>query len=502
MNLGLKHFGVSLFLLTFGNCLACGLDWEPPHNHFEGINEWGQLSYWRTVGEINSDKDLKLPIIIGFNPTRKTSPYVGKGWIIPLLESNIVQIDERRFVLTQPDGVVRRFGRKSPTDTVLIGEGGWKGVIDKNLITLWADCGWKLAFRNGQILSISGPKSPIYNFSYNGNGVVSKIISSEGVVLNVNISSTGKTIDLIPKNGDRISIDLSDQPQVEVINGKNVIGELQKSLHQLTLNGVSAAVFELAVDEKLFPVLKTKDKEEHEFTWNPINGHLVKDNEWSYNIIGGREFMSNAKIERKSNVENKTESWFYDHRLGVETTSSNGLELTKTYFTSGVNNGKLRRIVQKFNGLETELKKFHYDENGVPLRLVDGGEVRRYIKTPGGYKLQAPNVVKETAKEQISNMSTQLLRVFNLKKRDALLHNIGLLYASKINDPAAAYPIIDKIVDARLKSSLFVHTLWNDESLTNEEKIEKLNEFSNSVQNKYAKKFLDSSIKHFSIKPR
>ena len=93
--------------------------------HFDGVDGKGHVCYSHQIAELDLGSDLKLPLIINFRSDRESSSTCfGKGWVLPLLESNIVQTAEDVFLMTQPDGWVRHFYRRNHGDTVLDGGPG------------------------------------------------------------------------------------------------------------------------------------------------------------------------------------------------------------------------------------------------------------------------------------------------------------------------------------------------------------------------------------------
>ena len=114
---------------------ACGLDWSPPTNHFDGVDEQGYVEYWEKVADVDFGDGLKLPMEIGFRSHYENgapSPYLGAGWVIPLLEANFVQTGENSFEMLQPDGWTNLFLRKDTT--TLNGSAGWMAQINGDTI--------------------------------------------------------------------------------------------------------------------------------------------------------------------------------------------------------------------------------------------------------------------------------------------------------------------------------------------------------------------------------
>lgn len=375
--------GCLIILLALGKSIACGIDWQVPKNHFDGVNEWGQLSYWRGIGTLDLGEDLKLPLVIGFNPTRRISPFVGKGWIIPILESNIVQVDEKKFLLTQPDGVSREFWRKSSTDTILQGQGNWKGEINGNQITLWAVCGWKLTFDCGKMTTITTPKNRVITLKYN-NGIASEVQEADRTILKVDNDPRNGTAIGLTYGKNVIHFNLGEMPRVEVIEKMKLIGGIDHSLNKIIFPDGSEAIYEFGIDDKMQPTLAISGDTDRNFTWDPTTGQALKDGNWTYDIKLAEDIYSNAQIGR-TNKENQREFWFKDIFNGVETTlNTDGTKTVVTCFPSGILNGQLRKIEKFKNDSLEESEKFDYDEIGRVLRLNGGREKISYEDQPNG----------------------------------------------------------------------------------------------------------------------
>ena len=351
---------------------ACGVDWRIPTNHFDGINQWGKLSYWRQIGQIDLGDNLTIPLIIGFNPTRGYSPYLGRGWLLSILESNIVQVDENRFLLTQPDGISRQFWRKKPTDTVLQGQGGWKGEISDNSITVWAECGWKLTFGKGKITSIVTPKNRLINLIYS-NGRVSEIQEQGRTVLKVESDLMSGRVNGLSYGTNHIGIELGDKPKVETIKGLNVVAGNEQSLHKLTLTDKTEAIYDFGVNDKLQPTLIVSGDTSRLFAWNSASGEPVQDGEWTYNIKPTGNQFENVSIGRKNKV-NQEELWFLDSVSGQEIEKrSDGSSKKTSKFASGDFSGKLRNIINTDKNGSVTQESFSYNEKGALIRRVEKG---------------------------------------------------------------------------------------------------------------------------------
>jgi hypothetical protein len=375
---------VALLAASVGAARPCGIDWQVPINHFDGVNEFGKLSYWREIGKMDLGDGLNVPLILGFNPTRRNSSALGNGWFLGPMDANLVQIDERKFLLTQPDGTLREFWKNVPTDTILQGQGGWKGEIKGKTVTLWAQCGWKLVFSSGKIQSVTTPKSRVLNFVYGDDGKVSQIQENGETVLRTDVDENGNINGLTYGNKQvgiqHIGIDLGERPRVDVINGINLVGAMEKSLHKVTMVDGTQDVYDFSVDEQIQPMLKISGGNERSFTWNPATGQALKDGEWTYNIHLDADPYKNAGIER-INAEKQAEYWYYDRGAGQEITRAlDGTKTVNSWFVSGPSVSKIRSVeVFDRTGKVISSLRNAYDENGLVIRQAMNGFVKTFV---------------------------------------------------------------------------------------------------------------------------
>jgi hypothetical protein len=358
---------------------ACGIDWLVPVNHFDGVNEFGKLSYWRGIGEIDLGDGLNVQLVLGFNPTRKNSSACGPGWFLGPMDANLVQIDERRFLLTQPDGILREFWRDNPTDRVLHGQGNWQGEITQNTVNLWAPCGWKLTFFNGRIQSITTPKDRILNFVYGNGPNVSEVQEGVKTVLRIDTDTDGNITGLTYEN-NHISMEMGQRPRVDVIKQLNMVGGMEQSLHHIGVTDGMVETYDFAVDDKVQPTLRISGDTDRMFTWNPSTGQAVRDGNWTYNIVPDINPYENAQIGR-SDIAGGNEYWFLDKINGREIMKrANGIQTIRTWFTTGQLTGLLRSTQTSVNGQNLQSERYLYDENGLILREVRPDMVISYTK--------------------------------------------------------------------------------------------------------------------------
>lgn len=354
---------------------GCGIDWNVPVTHFEGVDSRGHVCYSEQIAELDLGDDLRLPLIINFRSDRENnSPYLGKGWILALLDSSFVQTGENAFQMIQPDGWVRPFYRGKTSDSVLDGGPGWKAEIQGNTIVAWAGCGWKLTYTKGKLTRINTPKSRELELIYSAGKVTE--LREKG--------ATKLTVEFDPVNGEaralifgakRLEIALAERPRVQVVAGQNVVAGMDSSLRRVSspAEGV-AQEFEFAVNDKVQPTLKVhgKNASERAFVWNPATKLIIADAGWSYQIISSQGLVgSNAAIERV-NPRGQSEYWLLDGQKGQEITQGvDGVKTIRSWFVSGVLAGRQREIKKIENGAERITYQATYDEKGTLLRFRD-----------------------------------------------------------------------------------------------------------------------------------
>jgi hypothetical protein len=465
-----------VFIGTLHVVGACGVDWRVPTNHFDGVNEWGKLSYWRQIGKIDLGDNLEIPLIIGFNPTRGDSPYLGRGWMISILESNIVQVDESKFLLTQPDGISRQFWRGKPTDTVLQGQGGWKGEIKDNSITVWAECGWKLVFNRGKITSIATPKNRIINLVYT-NGRVSEIQEQGRTVLRVESDLMSGRVNGLTYGTNHIGIELGDKPKVETIQGLNVVAGSEQSLHKLAFANGTQAIYDFGVDEKLQPTLKVSGDASRQFVWNPMSGKAVQDGEWAYDIKPTDAQYTNAAISR-TNSKSQTEFWYLDKEKGVETVKRlDGIQRITNRYTSGQLAGKIRDIREIENGVTRTILKNSYDEMGRPIRstnelgivqVLHYDNAGHFVKNTFELDSRPDAVERRNAKEKELLHAIEIAP--NKYKKDTELRSLAGFYIYSLHTPEKASELAKQISSEGERLSVLLISLNTNSALGNSEK--------------------------------
>jgi hypothetical protein len=370
-----------LSLLLGGRGYACGIDWQLPDNHFDGVNEFGFLSIWERVDELDLGGGLTFPIHANFSSSREGgSAFLGKGWLLALLESNIVQTGPSEFKLTQPEGRFRYFWRDKKQPEILNGQGGWKAKIQGSLVTVWANCGWKFSYTKGKISKIETPRSRVIDFVCKAGRVTRIEEKGEPKLVVEEDPATGAARSL-SFNGKHIDISLGEKPNVQVLGGRSVIGGVALSLHDFASSANAPRTrFEFAVDDKLRPTLKITDKRDHQrlLTWDPATKLLLADGSWRYETVP--HAGANASLVRIG-PKQQSEAWYLDVGKGIESERRlDGTERVRSSFASGSGAGLLRSEVVTMRGQKVSEHRYLYDDKWklIGLReIVGNGELAK-----------------------------------------------------------------------------------------------------------------------------
>lgn len=392
--------GTVISLMNFlPSARGCGLDWVLPRNHFEGVTNQGHVSYWEKIGEVDCGDGLVLPLHINFSSRRDggaPSPYLGRGWLLALLESKFVQEGEDRFNMIQPDGLNNLFLRAEKGGSVLNGSSGWKGEIKGDTISAWASCGWKLVFTNGRIASMTTAKGRKLDWIYEG-GKVSELREGNATRLKVEYGADGRMQALaLPGGGERILVAQDKKPRVQTVAGQNVVAGVDNSLSRLVLADGREQEFTYGTDEKTRPTLEVGAVEYspriaaldnafgRQVVWDPQSKLVVRAGEWNYQITPAKNASSNAAIGR-TNTQKQHEYWFRDDADGEETVlTSLGDRMTTKWFTSGNLSGKLRSIRLVNNQGNSIIYKADYNEHAQMIREQKKDRITTYKYSASG----------------------------------------------------------------------------------------------------------------------
>lgn len=401
------------------------IGWGIQPNHFDGVDNRGNVALTQEIGEMETGQGFQLPIYALFNSESEyCSPFAGYGWRIPILESSFVQFDENWFRVFFPNGGVRFFVRDKKNINILNTSGGWwKGKIQGNTATVWSKRGNKLVFRNGRIVSMKLEEGN-FNYVYEKDNAV-KILEGSRTVLKVEKElSTGKMILLTPLNKQKTSFERGQRPRVQIINKQKCIGGMEESLSKIIQPDGTIWLFEYGTNENLNPTMKItppemaldkaelntalqtmvqgeawKSAEENalkeklgplydphdwsaldeinpilkfpdrEIVWDAATRKVIRDGVWTYSIKPGSTPEANAAITR-TNMRNQKEFWHRNEAKGEEISEDiDGVRKITTWFTSGRLRGRTRKEEEIENGMTKSFCKYSYNEKGQLIRI-------------------------------------------------------------------------------------------------------------------------------------
>jgi YD repeat-containing protein len=398
---------------------ACG-DFRLPQNHFEGVTALGYVSIWKQIDSLDLG-DLKVPVVTGFQTYRQQpSPELGSGWFLPLMDANIVQTDEKTFRMAQPDGKNETLKRDKENPNILHGTGGWTAEIVGNDITVHSQCGsgWKLVYTNGKLTSLSKGSHTL---------TIQRDEMGRGIAVRDGLTPV-MTLEQDQATGLAKSIQIGDQkyqlaydgkPRIENVQGQNLVGGVEPSLHQITYpqeQGGKKETYDFAVTEKILPDLKITDTEgkERMIVWG-LDGRMLQDGEWSYDIKPGSDPKGNAAIGR-TNAKNQREFWHRDLAKGKEIVQGiDGVKKVTLWFISGKLLGRVR---QSNDGYRQE-----YNEHGYLIRQHLGDTFVEYHRSQNG------KVTKE-----FRNGKQYLERFYSGDKVSKIVYSNGLTQAFSYNE--------------------------------------------------------------------
>lgn len=377
---------VVFFLATGGArvALGCGLDWSEPRGRMEGCNNQGYVFVAEKLAEVTIPGETgAVPIWATFDSSRRmASPFAGMSWRIPFFEPALIQLTEDEFHLYEIGGWRRLFRRDAKNRDILNGAGDWKGQIskDKDKITVWATCGWRMDFVKGKITQIKTQRDKTLLYNYTKGRLAS--ITCDGKTL-VSIDPVekpeGKLTILI--EGRRYTLEKSKRPSIRREKDSYLVSGNTPCFHQWSGEKDSSRTFSYGVNDKSTPSMTITEtgKPETIINWHPETQRITRYGEWQYEVKPSGSSLGNAQIGR-TNPQGLTEYWFHDQAKGKEIVrGGNGVTQIMTWFTSGAAAGSVRSKEVQQEGV-TNITKYAYDENGGMRRKQSDGQRLTYMK--------------------------------------------------------------------------------------------------------------------------
>jgi hypothetical protein len=349
--------------------MGCGLDWTLPTNHFDGVEEHGYVSYWEKIGEADLGDGLVIPVNINFNSHREaSSPYLGKGWTVALLESHVEPLDENNMKVIMPDGWNFYFQRDGNAET-WHGNAGWVGQTNDTVFTITAPCGWRIKFDGGKIQEIDSNKNRVLTYKYNGPVAAEVDVDGKAFLRVESSPATSRPEDILV-GSQRIGISLAQRPQVMTKLTENLVTGFDPSLSQLQWPDGGKEIFAFGtVDKTLDPTLAIvhRDQTQRNFTWDATTRQIKTDGEWAYQLVSTDPALHMGGLRRVNN-NGDSESYFLDNASGIEVSTSGPMVEKRGWFTSGPLAGLERYDIRESNGEVTYSSRASYNEKGKLIR--------------------------------------------------------------------------------------------------------------------------------------
>jgi hypothetical protein len=360
---------------------------DPAQQPLRWLEEHGYVSYWEKLGAADLGDGLTIPVNINFNSHRESSsPTLGKGWLVALLESHVEPLDENHVKVVMPDGWNFYFYRKDNTET-WVGNAGWVGETNSTLFTITAPCGWKIKFDAGKIQEIDTPKNRTLTYKYNGP-VATEVDIDGKPFLQVETNTATEVAENLLLNGQKIDVALAPRPRIQTASAQNLVTGFDLSLNHLQWPDGKRETFTFATTDKtLDPTLAIThpDQTQRHLTWDPTTRQIKSDGDWTYHLTPG----SHVVLSR-TDLTKGTESYHDDPTLGTTTVQNiyGVIEITSR-FTSGPLAGRVRRTDRKIGNKIECVYSASYDESGRLVRETENGLTVEYFYNAAGLPTKA-----------------------------------------------------------------------------------------------------------------
>jgi hypothetical protein len=348
---------------------GCGLDWTLPQAHFDGVEEHGYVAYWEKIGEADLGDGLVIPVNIGFNSHGEaSSPTLGKGWTVALLESHVIPVDENCMKVVMPDGWTFTFLRNGDTQTWR-GNAGWVGETSNTVFTITAPCGWRVKYDGGKIQEIESNKNRTLTYKYNGSVATEVDTDGKPFVQIQNNPAPGVQAALMIGQ-QRVDLSLAQRPRIQSIKNQNLVTGFDQSLSQLQWPDGKT-------DKTLDPTLTIThaDQTKRNFTWDATTKQIKTDGGWTYKLKRSGDHLAYTR----TNFQGKSETYSTSEATGVTIQKNlDGVELATSVFNSGTLAGRIRKI-EETGGTHKTLYSASYFPSGSLMReIVYPDRVRLY----------------------------------------------------------------------------------------------------------------------------
>ena len=478
------------FVLTAVAVQARPVDLSAPENHVGAASLEGEVQLWREVADIDAGQDFTLPLRFNFNSGRDyASPYLGKGWWLPLLESSAVRVREKMMKVNLLCGktlYLRRDDVDPAKFTSL--DKQWKGLLDGSRFTVSRDDGWELVFNQGKIKQLTTDTHRVFQWHYDGETALG--IQEEGtlaMLVSVHKDLQGNP-DGILAAGKLYPFSLDKRPQVTIMAGQMVVKGFDLSLSQWTWPDGKKEGYQFAVKEKNPDLVVTDKKGKADtYVWDAETKKIVAEDGWKYAVGKVSASFGLPPISR-TNPAGQTEGIAIDTKTGQTTRTS--LAGVKTVYseiqTPGPLYGKVRRVEKTVGGVTTQLYRAAYDDAGRLLRKTDEkGFTTSFKYDPTGKLLSQdvmlpsdPAIVK-ALKAKEAELLQKVVSAPNEEKKGDALQKLGFFYIRDKGTPQKAMALLPQMGNRKQIFNIKLHSIMGDRSLSWEKKVDGLNKLLN-----------------------
>jgi len=440
------------------------VDLSPPVNTLGAADPYGRLRIWREIDHVTFGDNQSLPFRIGFlgSPDVK-SPYLGRGWQLPLLESKAFLKRETMLEVLLPCGKVMYLRRdKKDQSKFQTLDKEWTAEINgEDTIISRAD-GWQIRYRRGAILDLKTDTNRRLSW-IRINGLVSEIREEPTAIpLLKCIPAENGFASSIVINGKSYRIGLDKRPRIEASGIGNIVAGFDATLSALYWPDRSQESYIFSAEQKknLASALEVVDrtKKSSTYTWNPTSGFLLSEEEWNYDVSEGSGKFDPPYISRRNSL-GQIEFVRIDQKNGLSEvqTQKAGHLITESFTSPGPLYGKVRKITRvEDNGTKLPHYSASYDESGHLLRETDssgftsvyqldanGSTISRRIVAPSRPETLEKLVLEEKA-------YIEKLSQFEGESKASKLQELAYFYIYQLKDTKKAYALASELSDRKL----------------------------------------------------
>lgn len=449
----------------------CGYSWGGPSNHFEGVNSEGDVSLWRKFGKVVVGKS-EFPLLGNFRSSRQSSSGIlGAGWVVPLLESHVVQQSDGMFSVLQPDGYTRWFWRSKENPSLLIGQGGWAAELSGDTFKAVSPCGSSATYERGRIKKLAPGQGAELIYHYE-NGQLRSLLGGTTECLRITPAETPESPRFLDAGFNRIRINVGQRPIVRPVNGSRLVVTTVHSLASIE-NGMLNETYTYGVGKNLNATIQVDNgSTDRNIEWNPDNGRILSDGNFAYTV---EKFKRDGFRILRTSASGGSEYYSKDGR-GTETVKrQDGTEIVWKAFASGKLVGRPRFYEIRRPGAEPETRTFGYDETGQMIARTDEWGRRLVLVPENGTKSWKISGEKVTDK-----LSVELLKLQNAvanapeNQRAKAAYDLCLLFLNGFGDFETAEKIAVDLPSGGWRDAALMRLFYLDKRITPEQRAEKL----------------------------